>query len=233
MGSNIYYTLATITALAIGSAGFAVSTPDIEAIAAENQAKTTVVSQDKDIEDPEDKSDSTLDDIPTNPKGREIIEYAEKFLGVDYRWGGRDTGSHPGMDCQGVIFRPYASVFHEHWWDYPVDPRDMIKDPKLGEPIEGMDGILREDLKENRDKLNLLQEGDVLYFLVQDYMAHDQELNARCHVAEIEGKKYGCWHTALSLGGDGIIQANPGGVVQEDYIFRITFDALYASRRSE
>ncbi|MBU1111599.1 MAG: NlpC/P60 family protein [archaeon] len=159
-----------------------------------------------------------------NPAGEKIVTYAKEFLGKPYAWGGRDTSGNPGVDCLGLIYRSFSQTFGDDWKSYPVNPIDMVKSPKLGKPVEGLDGILYENVP---DRLHLIQEGDMIYFLLGAYMVAETE------VTEIEGERYGCWHTALSLGENQIIHAKPGREVREDLLSNIVFDALYVSRRTE
>ena len=44
---------------------------------------------------------------PQATEQAEALAAAEEWLGVPYRWGGRGTKSHPGMDCLGIMFRAW------------------------------------------------------------------------------------------------------------------------------
>ena len=89
----------------------------------------------------------------------------------------------------------------------------------LGVPVEGLSGVMRDDLR-----LSLLKEGDAVYFLVAGYEIPDAPL------LTTEDAQYWPWHTALYGGNGEVIHAEPGGVVRRQSIHAIAFDALYVTR---
>ena len=159
-----------------------------------------------------------------NPYGEQIVKNAKRYIGIPYNWNGRSRRS---LDCLGLVVRAYSDTFDDDWRKYPVDPIAMTKSKYLGSPVEGLDGILREDIDEKA--LQSLQEGDLIYFLIEGY----NESCPRCFITDIDDKSYGGWHTALSLGYDEIIHANPGRKVQEDNLVNIGFDGLFVERREK
>lgn len=64
----------------------------------------------------------------------------------------------------------------------------------------------------------------MLYFLLAGVPIPDEPL------WEHEGTKYWPWHTGLYVGGDRVLQATPGGVVEEVGLYDVRWDALYATR---
>lgn len=176
----------------------------------------------------------TTQTAPINPYGAQILEHAEEHLGKKYAWpSGPNT-----MHCLDLVFESLSATFNESRRLYSVDPRDMVKNPYLGKPVEGLSPILREDL--NEQTFQLFQPGDVIYFLFENYDRY-APINdpMRTHVTRINGIGYGGWHVGLSAGGNRIIHASPGNQVQFDTIssdanfFTVPFDALWVSRRDE
>ena len=164
-----------------------------------------------------------------NKIGPSIISVAENFLGQEYVWEGRGYGGKTGtMDCLGLVFRAYAKIFKENWVQYPVNPIDMVKSPYFGSPIPELQGVPYHKVF-TPEKLQHLLPGDLIYFLIEDY----DKTCAECFITEANGKRYGGWHTALSMGGDKIIHADPSSVVKKDKLQNISFDALYVSRRTQ
>ena len=43
--------------------------------------------------------------VPLNPVGQEIADYAQQFLGCDYKYGGLDPET--GFDCSGLVYYVY------------------------------------------------------------------------------------------------------------------------------
>ena len=43
--------------------------------------------------------------VPLNPVGQEIADYAQQFLGCDYKYGGLDPET--GFDCSGLVWYVY------------------------------------------------------------------------------------------------------------------------------
>ncbi len=66
------------------------------------------------------KSSSTKTVIKSNSKAENIIEYANQFKGVRYKWGGT---TKKGMDCSGLVFESFKAydIF------LPRISRDMAK----------------------------------------------------------------------------------------------------------
>ena len=139
---------------------------------------------------------------------------------MSYRWGGRGTQSHPGMDCLGVMFRAWGAVTGTAWQRYPVNPSELVASGMLGTPVEGLAGVMRGELL-----LSRLQAGDAVYFLLAGYEIPDEPLLVKGET------KYWPWHTALYGGNAEVIHAEPGGVVRRQSIHEMTFDALLVTRR--
>ena len=45
--------------------------------------------------------------VPLNPLGEEIAAFAQEFLGVEYRYGGKDPET--GFDCSGLVYYVYGN----------------------------------------------------------------------------------------------------------------------------
>lgn len=75
---------------------------------------------------------------PFKSKAEYIIDYAKKFEGVRYKWGGT---TESGMDCSGLVFES----FREHDIILPRISRDMAK-------------------KGDKIQLKKVQKGDLLFF---------------------------------------------------------------------
>jgi hypothetical protein len=101
-------------------------------------------------------------------KSARIIDYARSQIDVPYRWNGRNTTVHPDLDCMGLPFRAFARAYDEKWTQYSVIPSRLIQSGKLGRPIDSKAHRYSEEL------LEVLQPGDVIYFLV-DYKAIQDE----------------------------------------------------------
>ncbi|MBI2666967.1 C40 family peptidase [Candidatus Woesearchaeota archaeon] len=161
--------------------------------------------------------------------GELLLEEAEKYMGMSYQWGGRNTKNNPGLDCLGLIFLPYSAVFDFDWRKIPVDSnKSIIENGSLGSPVQGLNGILAEEAD-----LSLLQKGDVLFFLVKNYKpeSKDDPLLLKGNEA------YKTWHTALYAGKLGeqrmIIHAKPGDKVVKEPLSLDFYDALFVTRRSQ
>lgn len=155
------------------------------------------------------------------PIGREdrVIAAARERLGEPYRWEGRGTSRLPGYDCLGILFRSFGSIDGQRWSSYEVNPSQLVAGGKLGRPVPGLDGVLKEDLD-----VALLQRGDVLYFLWLGYRIPDDPL-----MTTTLGE-YWPWHTAMYVGEGRVLHARPGGAVQEDALEDVVFDALFVTR---
>ena len=158
-------------------------------------------------------------------QGKRIVAEAEKYLGIPYQWNGRMTFLNPNLDCLGLLFLPYAAVFNFDWKKIPVDTnKELISSGLLGQPVAGLDGILREDL--NMANMAKLQSGDALFFLVKNYD------NPRDPPLLVRGTDhYRVWHTGLYAGNSWAIHAKPSEKVLIEPLKNIYFDALYATRR--
>jgi hypothetical protein len=148
----------------------------------------------------------------TSQEIKNFINNARKNIGVDYKWEGRLTKRLPGLDCLGEIFIPYAETFGGSWRDFSYNPSEIIEKEQLGTPVQGLDGVLKEDIDFSKFK-----EGDIIYFL-SDNKIKDKPL------AEIDNQKYWPWHTAIFSNENRykIIEAShsKGEVVERD-IFEI------------
>jgi len=172
---------------------------------------------------------------PRPSVGERVVAAAESHLGAPYVFGGRDARRgcrrhgkrvrcQPGIDCQSLIFFAYEKVCGRPWTAFSVMPSISVKRRELGDPVPGLDGVLREELDAAK-----LQPGDVLFFLLTDY-----NLDVDPPLLERDGKRYGVWHTGLFHGTAGeahnVIHAKPGEKVVIEPIENIGFDALYVMR---
>ncbi len=163
-----------------------------------------------------------LTSIPVaSPTVERIVARAESYLGEPYRWGGRNTGGNPGIDCLGILFLAYGPETGRAWREFPVDPSKIVASGMLGTPVEGLDGVLVEDLD-----VATLQRGDVLYLLSAGYEIPDEPLMVR------DGVRYWPWHTGMYVdeGKQLVLHAAPGGVVCKQPLGGIGFDALFVTR---
>lgn len=144
---------------------------------------------------------------------------AASHLGEKYHWGGRMTEALPGLDCLGLLYLAWGSCTETPWHQYPVDPSKLVESGLLGAPVPGAAGVLSDELSSD-----VLQPGDVLYFLLEGYQIEDDPLLTK------EKRKFWPWHTGLYVGDQLVIHAQPGGVVRRQLLGEIAFDALYATR---
>lgn len=158
------------------------------------------------------------------PVGRvdRIVALARERLGEPYRWEGRGTDRFPGYDCLGILFRSFGAVDGRSWRTYEVNPSELVANGKLGAPVDGLDGILRDEL----DPVTLAK-GDVLYFLLRDYRIPDDPLLVRGEA------QYWPWHTGLYVGDGRVLHARPGESVMEQSLDSIAFDAVFVTRGLE
>lgn len=156
---------------------------------------------------------------PPSRTADRAVEAARGYLGTRYRWDGRGTGSHPGLDCLGLLYRGYGDVTGTSWRAYPVDPSLLVKSALLGTPVPGLDGVLRKDL----DPAALVK-GDVLYFLLANHRIEDEPLWHH------DGFPYWPWHTGMYVGDGKVIQADPWDTVQETDLYEVRWDALFVTR---
>lgn len=147
------------------------------------------------------------------------IAYARSKLGEPYRWEGRGTSKYPDWDCLGILFRAYSKATGRPWWTYEVNPSELVANGKLGVPVPGVHGVLREEVV-----LAQLMPGDVLYFLKPDYRIPDAPLMTR------DGVDWWPWHTGMYIGDGKALHAEPGGVVRVQELVDISWDGLLATR---
>jgi len=130
--------------------------------------------------------------------GKEFVENARKYLGVNYEWGGRLTATNPKIDCLGLLFLAYSETFDFNWEELSVYPNKLVKSGKLGDPIKGLDGILCENVD-----ITKLKGGDIIYLLSTNEI-NDEPLT------NIEGINYWPWHTGIYSGENLFLEARPG-----------------------
>ncbi len=135
-----------------------------------------------------------------------IVAYARSQIGVPYRWNGRNTTVHPDLDCMGLPFRAFASVYAEKWTQYSVIPSKLIKSGKLGTPLDGKAHRYSEEL------LGLLQPGDVIYFLVDHKAIQDEPIVSSADTS------WWVYHMGVIGNGGQVIHASPWDmkVLEED-----------------
>ena len=154
-----------------------------------------------------------------NPHIEAAMTRAEGYLGTPYRPSGRDTTRLPGLDCQGVIYLAYGSVSNTPWRSYSVDPSVVIASGMLGETVESLAGVTREGLE-----LERLERGDVLYFLLANYVIEDEPL-------WVEGEtRYWPWHTGIYWGDAVVLHSAPGAGVTKSWLKEMPFDRLLVTR---
>src|SRR3989344_3673619 len=137
-----------------------------------------------------------------------IVEYARGYLNTEYNFGGRLTKNNPGLDCLGLLFLAYSKATKTSWLGLSVNPSQLVKSKKLGEPVKGLEGILCKEVDVSR-----LEEGDVIYLLSRI------ALNDRSLV-KINGVDYWPWHVILysNKKRNLSLEANPVlGVVELDF----------------
>jgi cell wall-associated NlpC family hydrolase len=164
-------------------------------------------------------TNNTSTSTPTTTPAQRAVTAARALIGEPYAWGGRDEPSHPGVDCLGLLYLAWGSVTDTPWRRYPVNPSALVAGGLLGQPVPGLDGVLRAELDPA-----LLQPGDVLYLLVADYHIPDEPLWHH------QGHDYWPWHTALYAGEGRVLHAEPGGRVRHQRVDSIAWDALYVTR---
>jgi len=162
---------------------------------------------------------AAADPTPAEVRNAAVIADARSLKGIEYRWEGRNIERLPGLDCLGLMFRPYGRATGRSWKSYEVNPSELVAGGKLGKPVPGVAGVTRKDFD-----LALLKTGDVLYFLLEGYVIEDKPLMTR------NGRKFWPWHTGLYVGDGVVIHAEPGGVVREQPLREVNFDALFATR---
>ncbi len=151
--------------------------------------------------------------------GDRALEAGRAYIGEPWAWGGRATDSHPGIGCMGLVFRAWGAVQGRSWKSYEVNPSELVAGGKLGATVPGLGGVLRTELDPS-----LLQPGDVLYFLVQDYEIPDAPLWHH------DGHDYWPWHMGLYAGEGRVLHADPSSRVRHQRLDAVMWDALYATR---
>lgn len=154
--------------------------------------------------------------------GEKLLENAKKHIGTEYKWDGRLTKKNPGLDCMGLVFLAYAKTTGNPWYNLSVKPSELVKNGKLGKSVEGLDGVLRDNIN-----YELFKKGDIVYLLIKDFPIKDEPLKI------INNQKYRPWHMGLYEGEKErlFLNANPmSGCVQSDPIEDLPFDAVYATR---
>src|SRR3989344_4117888 len=140
-----------------------------------------------------------------NPKRKEFVENARKYLNEEYSWGGRLTEKNPGIDCLGLIFLAYSETYNMKWTEFSVNPSKIVKKEQLGKPVKGLEGVLVKDIDFSK-----LEEGDIIYLLTTSKI-NDTSL------AEINKIKYWPWHTGIysDKKNNLLLHAEPGNKVVE------------------
>lgn len=138
-------------------------------------------------------------------KRDEFIENARKYVETPYRWGGRLTKKNPGLDCLGLVFLSYSKTFETNWRDISVYPSEIIEKEQLGNPIKGLNGVLKENLD-----ISKLEKGDIVYLLT------NSEINDKS-LAKINGQEYWPWHVGIYSDKEKnlFLEAKPGDMVME------------------
>lgn len=156
----------------------------------------------------------------TNTMGYKLFEEAYKYLDVPYSFNGR---SDKKIDCMGLVFLAYTDVTEKRWQELSVSPKQLIKSGKLGNAVEGFEGVLEEDADFTK-----LRVGDIVYLLF------DYKCNNEGETVNIEGKGYWVWHMGLYAGMHNNepywLEANPGEYVMLQRMTNQPFDALIATR---
>ena len=113
--------------------------------------------QEKETQDKEENKEAEVENTSTSnsAKAEEIVEYAKKFLGVPYVYGG---ASPSGFDCSG-----FTMYVFDH---FGISMRHGAQaQAKLGEKISA-------DKNSKSSLLNNLEVGDLVFFL--DYETMDE-----------------------------------------------------------
>lgn len=147
----------------------------------------------------------------------EAMTYAE----LPWRWNGRATTRLPGIDCMGLLFRAYGTATGTPWRAYSTDPSKLVASGKLGQPVTGLDGVLRGEVD-----TSLLRRGDIVYFLDKDRPIPDDPLLER------DGASYWPWHVGVYVGegDDLVLNAHPRFDVVRMPLNDVRWDALFVTR---
>lgn len=131
--------------------------------------------------------------------GHKILEEAKKYVGVRYKFGGRNIN---GLDCMGLIFLAYSKVTGRDWRKLSVYPSKIIKSGDFGNPVEGLNGVIIEE-NNVKEVISKMEIGDIIYFLVPYEVGKDKP------IVSINEKNYWCLHMAIYAGNGKILHANP------------------------
>ena len=137
-----------------------------------------------------------------------FLKNARIYLSIPYHFGGRLTKSNPGLDCLGLMFLSYSKTFGKNWKEFSVNPSIIVKKEQLGKPVDGLDGILSENVE-----ISELEEGDIIYLLTRNKI-EDMPL------ANLNGIDYWPWHAGIYSDKEKnlFLEANPlYGVIEHDF----------------
>ena len=111
---------------------------------------------------------SKFQGIPEWEFRKSVIKIAKKYLGVQYRWGGR---SHKGIDCSGLCFNAYRFSGVNIWRDAKIE-----KSPNL-----------------RSINLSSAQMGDLLFFRghVALYLGEGEIIHSSASAGEVLTEKLG------------------------------------------
>ncbi|MCX7995520.1 MAG: C40 family peptidase [candidate division WOR-3 bacterium] len=154
-----------------------------------------------------------------------FLQAGKKYLGVPFVWGGR---SKERLDCMGLLFLAYKDITGRDWRELSVLPSKLVASGKLGKPVKGLDGVLKENLKVEK-----LKNGDVIYFLVKEKV-YDTDVP----LVNIDSIPYWVWHMGIFAGFDSnrvalCLNAKPGDKVVIEPLNDIYFDAIFVTRFGE
>ena len=152
--------------------------------------------------------------------GMRFLEAARKYLGVPFAWNGR---SKEKLDCMGLLFLAYSDVTGKPWRELSVLPSVLVKSGKLGNPVPGLDGVLRDSLKNIK-----LKKGDILYFL-----SSEKVYETDIPLVRIDSIPYWVWHMGIYAGYDEkpmVLHACPSDRVKIEPLENIYFDAIFVTR---
>jgi hypothetical protein len=123
--------------------------------------------------------------INQNEGSQKFISNARKYIGVEYKWGGRLTSKNPGLDCLGLVFLAFAKTYKTNWTKLSVYPSILISENQLGEPVSGLDGVLCRNVD-----INKMATGDII-FLLSRLRIPDEPL------VTIDSIKFWVWHVGI------------------------------------
>lgn len=158
-------------------------------------------------------------------KKEEFLENAKSHIGTPYREGGRKTERLPGIDCMGLVFKSYSETFNENWKNYSVNPKELIENETLGEPVKGLDGTLSKNIDKSK-----FEEGDIIYFLRKSYYESPNT------IMETDSGNYKVGHMGIYSDKEDNMVLNafaPGTKVKEHSLEMLTnglFSGVYVSR---